>query len=306
MPAQSETVLAELRQHLGIAPEEAALYFHLCMAGPSKASDVSEALKIHRNEVYRTAERLGARGLVRMTDDHPARYAAVDLAQVFDETLEARLKAIETLRRTRVEIEALVGAMGGGRPATQSTYKVLRGRREIYHVRQLMISGAQRSVDWVSTYGLALKLWEESGEWALVRRRAMAGLRFRALLPPSPALHAAAGELVDAPDAEMREFDAPGLVRFVMVDDRELLMFVVNDPNPSLNAEDEVAIHTTAPGFLYAQKVFFEQSWAAARPVGTPRADPLLSAGRARTRDTVIPREPVPLGGFETHGAPAQ
>ena len=41
-------------------------------------------------------------------------------------------------------------------------------------------------------------------------------------------------------------------------------MFVVNDGSSSIHAEDEVALHTTAPGFIHAQRLFFDQMWASA------------------------------------------
>lgn len=282
MPARADTAVAELSVHLGIAPEEAALYLHLCVAGPSKASDLSEALHVHRNEVYRTAERLTAQGVVRVSEERPARYAAVDLSELFDLQLQQRLAAIEALRATREEIRALLEAM---RPVAdapaQSTYKVIRGRREIYAFRRRMIQGATQSLDWATTFPAAIRLWEDSGEAPLVRRRAAEGIRFRALLAPSPGFDDAVRWFDELPSAEIRAFAARGLVRFLIADDKDLLIFVVNDGSASLAAEDEVAIHTTAPGFVHAQRIFFEQSWNAHRAAG-PAPEP--------------PQGPLPLG----------
>ena len=52
----------------------------------------------------------------------------------------------------------------------------------------------------------------------------------------------------------------------MVVDGKELLMWVVNDPSEALKSKEEVAIQTTAPGFVQAEGVFFEQAWANAKP----------------------------------------
>ena len=236
MPSRSDAAIAQLRAQLGLADEEAALYLHLCLAGPSKASEISAALRVHRNEVYRTAERLGARGLVRVGDERPARYAAVPLEEVLERETQQRVEAIESLRRTRQELETLVAAMHGGPAAGQTTYKVLRGRPEIYNVRRMMIGSATTSLDWATSFAAALDIWERTGEMDLVRKRVQDGLRLRALVPEGERLARVAESFGGLPGAQFRVLHAQGLVRFLVADERELLMFVVNDGTSSLDA----------------------------------------------------------------------
>jgi DNA-binding MarR family transcriptional regulator len=184
-----DDAVAELCAHLGILPDEATLYLHLALVGAAKAGEVAETLHLHRSEVYRTMERLTARGLVRVTQERPALYSAVDIGELLDAEMQQRLAAIEALRATRAELEGLAAAMRAEAQPAKSTYKVLRGRREIYHVRGLMMRGAAASVDWATTFAPALALAQEAGELALLHRRASEGVRVRALLPASPALN---------------------------------------------------------------------------------------------------------------------
>jgi sugar-specific transcriptional regulator TrmB len=202
---------------------------------------------------------------VKTTDERPARYTAIDLSLVFDQELETRMRAIDALRETRAEIEGLLTAVRpeGIRPP-QSTYQVIRGRKEIYRVRRMLVAHAKKTLDWATTFGPALRLWTESGERDQVLRRVEEGLHVRALVPEGPDTPEVFAPFAKRANVEVRSFEAKGLVRFLLADNADLLMFVVNDENTAMSAEDEVAIHTTAPGFLYAQRVFFEQSWAAA------------------------------------------
>ena len=60
-------------------------------------------------------------------------------------------------------------------------------------------------------------------------------------------------------------------MRFVIVDERELVMWVVNDPSTRLLAEEDVAVWTTAPDFVATQSWLFERAWRAATPVTIAR-----------------------------------
>lgn len=290
MSVRSETAVEDLKAHLGISAEDAALYLHLTVAGASKASDVSDALRMHRSEVYRAMDRLAARGLVLVREERPTLYAAVDIEELLESELKQRMAAIEALRATRTEIEGIMAATRPAEAAARVTYKVLHGRREIYQARALMIRSATRTLDWATTLPHAVALWEQSGEMALARRRAAEGVRFRALLPRSPAFEDAVRLFDEIPTAELRRLESAGQVRFLVADERELLIFIVNDPSSRFDAEDEVAIQTTAPGFVAAQMTFFEQSWRGV--VAPPPRAPTLSAAPVADLGLMEPRAP--------------
>lgn len=265
MTRMSEAV-EHVRAQFELAPSEAALYVQLCVSGPSKVSDLSEALKVHRNEIYRAAERLGTRGLVRATAERPARFEAVDPDAAYDVELVGRMKAVDELRRSREEISSLISRLQPTLPAepVKSTYRVIKGRREILKARKQLIESAENSVDWMCSFEPCIDLFERSGERDAVLARSEKRLAFRALVPPTPKSRRVLMPLLEEKLAEARAYDAPGVVRFLIVDDRELLMFVVNDPSSSLDADEEVALHTTATGFIHAQRLFFDQMWGGA------------------------------------------
>ena len=86
---------------------------------------MTTALKVHRNDVYRSLERLSARGLVETTLEKPARYVATDPRKVFDAELEGRLATLETMKTSRslmghlLQVVAMVRC-GIGAPIVQS------------------------------------------------------------------------------------------------------------------------------------------------------------------------------------------
>lgn len=252
---------------LQLGKSEAAIYVQLCVGGPAKAGDLASSLRMHRNEVYRGATRLVQRGLIEMTMERPARFAAVSPKQVFETEIATRLASVDELRSARdVVMPALYQLKLDPPRRSRSTYKVVQGRQEIFATRNRMIEDAERSMDWATTFDAAVPLIDASGGLALMARRVAEGVRLRALLKRDAEGASLLADLAASPVVELREFDVASTVRFFIVDERELLMWVVNDPGRALHAKDEVAIQTTAPGFVQAECLFFEQSWARAKP----------------------------------------
>ena len=268
MTVRLQDAIDRVKDNLELSGPDAALYVHLCVAGPAKVSDLADALKLHRNDVYRTAERLVQRGLIQTTVERPARFVAIGPDQVFDSEINNRLQAIERLRQSRKEITTLVDQLHSLAPApTKGVYKIIQGRQAIYHQREQMIQSARESLSWVSTFGPSIAHAEISGSLDLMLKRVEEGVRLRALVPTTPQNRPALTPFLSQKAVEIRHFDMEVPIRYFIADDRELLMFVVNDPSESLYAEDEVAVYSTAPGFVHAQLQFLEQSWAASKAV---------------------------------------
>lgn len=247
---------------LDLSGPDAAVYVHLCTSGPAKVSDLADALHIHRNEIYRTTERLVQRGLAQATMERPARFVAVSPDQVFDKEIDRRLATIDNLRKSRTEVMALVEQLQTLAPAPpKGIYKILQGRPAIYAQRDQMIANARKSVDWVSSHLAMLQHADVSGALDLAQKRAAEGLAMRFLVRTTNETAGRLDEVRRLPSVAAREFACDVSVRFLIIDDTELLMWVVDDPSDSLYAGDEVAMYTTAPGFVTAQQQFLATAW---------------------------------------------
>lgn len=273
----------------GIGTTEATVYVHLCLGGPAKVGDLAAALKMHRNEVYRSTGRLVHRGLVEMTLERPARFAAVPPRQAFDAEIAARLGSISELRHMRDEVvPLLVTRETRATPEARITYKVIQGRREVFAARNHMIENAASSIDWATTFPGAVQLADVAGALDAMTRRLEEGVKLRALVGRNADRERILSRLEGRRGVDIREFDVESTIRFLIVDGKELLMWVVNDESPSLDARAEVAIQTTAPGFVQAEAMFFEQAWGRARPrVGIPSSPPPRLDRRERARGGV-------------------
>lgn len=261
---------------LGLDPDEAAVYVHLSIMGPSKASDVAAALKMHRTETYRTLQNLVQRGFATATLSRPAKFEAAAPERVFQDILAAQQARQESIQRAQSEISDALSSLRGGQgaPLTKNTFKVLQGRREIYAVAERMLREGRGEVKAVSTHPGAFAMADMAGLVDLAEQRAREGVRVRAVLRADPAHRQRLLGLQQEPGLQVRHVEEPRVVRFIVADDRELLVWVVSDPSTRLAAAQDVAIWTDAADFVGTQSALFESLWReAARLEDLPPAE---------------------------------
>jgi sugar-specific transcriptional regulator TrmB len=273
---------------LGLDHDEAAVYVHLSMMGPSKASDIAAAVKLHRTETYRTLQNLVQRGFATATLSRPARFEAAAPEKLFHEILEAQQARQDSIARVQSEIaDALTTLRGApGQAMSKNTFKVLQGRREIYGVMERMVRDAERSIKTVSTHEGAVMMSDMAGIMDLAVRRAKEGVQVRAVLKTTPPTRQRLAPLLDIPTVGLRHVDAEGIIRFVVLDLRELLIWVVSDPSSRLTSEQDVAIWTDATDFVGTQSVLFDSLWREAKDVRSM----LVAEGVVADRGSGVPR----------------
>lgn len=264
-----QDAIDHVRNDFQLSPADAAVYVQLCVGGPAKVSDLADAMGLHRNDVYRTAERLAARGLLQTTLERPVRYMAVEPGKAFDAEIEARLSAIEALRTSRKEISQILAQVQAKAAQPKNVYKVIQGRNEIYAARNQMIREATRSIEWATTFAPAVCMADVGGALEAMMEKAAEGVSVRALVRSTPETREKLRPLAEHPNATIRHIEPPGVVRFFITDDSQILMWVVNADPASYYARDEVAILANAPGFIHAERLFFDQAWPTGADVAT-------------------------------------
>lgn len=272
-----DDILDRLRL-LGLDEVEAQVYLHLARVGPSKASDVAAAVRTPRTDAYRTLTNLVQRGFVLAGFGRPALYEARPVEDVFRDVHLGEQARLDNILRIQHEVGHAIRALApaaGDAPANgaRNVFRAMQGRRDAYRALERMLLEAERVVRVVSTYGAAVALSEPAGTLDAALRCAERGVRVEVVISPEsaalPRLRAAEG-----PNVRVRESTGPRRARFVLVDERELLAWVVNDPSTRLFAEDDVSLWSTAPDFVATYEWMFQLAWAdAARPV---RSVPVL------------------------------
>ena len=89
---------------LGLTESEAEVYVHLAKQGSQTAREIAEALKIHRQLVYRSLRRLKNRDIVNATTQHPSEYCAIPFEKALELLIEIHLKESQCIEQDKEEI----------------------------------------------------------------------------------------------------------------------------------------------------------------------------------------------------------
>jgi sugar-specific transcriptional regulator TrmB len=89
---------------LGLTETEALLYLYLTKEGPKNAREVSEALKLYRQKLYRSLEKMQGKGIVKASQEYPARFSAVPFEKVVDLVIKVNIEQAKYVMQNREEL----------------------------------------------------------------------------------------------------------------------------------------------------------------------------------------------------------
>ncbi|MGQ0537032.1 MAG: TrmB family transcriptional regulator [Methanobacteriota archaeon] len=249
---------------VGLEETEAAAYVELYRSGPVGASELARAIGAKRAEGYRVLERLVKRGLVTQRLGRPMLFEAVPAPRAFERLRAAADERQRAIERAAEDLAPVLATLSqGARPGpARNTFRILQGRREIYRTVLRMFEEARWEVKELNVHPAGLALDASAGAWDALISRAKAGVAVRTLLHADPQDAERAREARNVPTMKIRHLPSGQAMRFVVVDGKELVIWVVSDPSPRLSAEGDVAIWSDAPGFVSTQSTLFESLWA--------------------------------------------
>lgn len=278
MDGQLEGVADRLKD-LGLDELEANVYLALLRNGPSNAGSIISLTEASRGTVYRVLSDLADRGIVTKTLSKPATYRAVEPATLFESSLEELERRREYLELLQERLQGPLETIASNEPPpAQPEWNVLEGRSSIYRRVRERCSEASSSIHIFSTHRISIEAWPVVEKaWQAVIDRAKAGAAVRVLSnrPEDLARQLDTDPLAAGVDLEAVDLDAP--LHFVIVDDTEIVYWMVPSPEDGIHRSDDVAVHTDAPGLLDGSRLLFERFWEqTGAPVRAP--DPPANA----------------------------
>jgi sugar-specific transcriptional regulator TrmB len=267
---------------LGLDEPEAAVYVQLSIMGPSKASDIAAALRLHRTEAYRTLQDLVQRGFATATLARPSRFEAVPPERLFSSILSSLEARSQTVQRAAEEIAPALTTLRSQTTegTSRNTFKVLQGRREIHSVAERMVREAKQGIKLVNTHEAAVAMIDMTGLLDTLQEQAGKGVAVRAALRTSAQARKRLASLAEVPNLALLHLETGTLLRYILVDEREMLVWVVNDPSPRLTSDDEVALWTDAADYVRTEAFHFDLVWREGKDLRTLAvAEGLLAEG---------------------------
>ncbi|MCK5593132.1 MarR family transcriptional regulator, partial [Candidatus Bathyarchaeota archaeon] len=86
---------------LGLSKNEVRVFMYLARTGEHKASEISEALSLHRTETYRILRDLEKKGLVSSVFEKPLKFIATPFEKAIDVLIEIRKMKINLLEKKK-------------------------------------------------------------------------------------------------------------------------------------------------------------------------------------------------------------
>ena len=95
---------------LGLPQIDVEIYVFLSTQGPQKGRNIANKLKLHRQELYRSLNRLKTRGIVIPSVEHPAVFSSLPFEKVLDLFLEVKREQADVLQESK---QALLSSWRG-------------------------------------------------------------------------------------------------------------------------------------------------------------------------------------------------
>jgi len=103
-PLKSLELVESSLQNLGLSKNEVRVYLHLARSGERKASELSEALCLHRTETYRILRDLEKQGLVSSVFEKPLKFIATPFEKAVKLLIEAKKMQLQLLEQKKIDL----------------------------------------------------------------------------------------------------------------------------------------------------------------------------------------------------------
>jgi sugar-specific transcriptional regulator TrmB len=97
--------------NLGLSQTDAQVYIYLATKGPQRARKITEALRLHKQKLYRSLKSLQCKGCAKATLERPALFSATSPERVLDILIKAKMEQAKKLQANREELLSLWQSM---------------------------------------------------------------------------------------------------------------------------------------------------------------------------------------------------
>lgn len=263
---------------LGLDKDEAEAYVQLYVIGPCRAGDVADAMNVHQTKSYWAMNHLVKKGFARALPSTPTRYEAIPPGEIARQTLKEREERIEEIAR---HWDAVADPLKRLRDdnldaVAEDLYRLVHGRREVVKVVESAFDRMEERLCVYSANPWAhLAPQSYAPIWRAGVEKAEEGVEAYAIFHTNDELRDAVAPLLDLPTVQVRHVEPDRRNPFLIVDEREIVFWLVTDPDTDPGAEREVAVWSTGEDLVAEQHEVFRTLWENARELAeVEAADP--------------------------------
>ncbi len=257
-----EDFLNKLRQYFSLNLYEVRIWTALLSRGVSTAGELSDIGNVPRSRAYDVLESLEKKGFVVMKLGKPIKYLTVDPNEVVErvkklvkESSVDQIKKLDELKKTPLLTELnTLHKQGIEFIEPTDLSGAIRGRHNLYTHLELMVKNAEKSISIMTTSkGIMRKVEALKPELEKLSKK---GVKIRIAAPVSKENIQAINDI--AKFAEIRHLDKLN-ARFCIIDDKELLLMVLDDED--VHPTYDIGIWINTPFFANTLSNMFDITW---------------------------------------------
>lgn len=283
--------LFDLLTEHGVPANAARLYLAACRSGAQTAAELARLSAVNRVEAYRNIKQLVADGLLTATGSRPQRFAALAPDALVDRWIHRASERLHRLEQDRSRVLAdWEDARTDVEEGDPRKFAVFENREMIRRFLKKRIGLAEHSV-LLSANGSWLSGLMDGGVDRSLKEAAARGVKVRVVTEVYPT------NLVEAKHfagfSELRHSHGPIANRAAVVDRSGALVFVSGDEGLGPTQEEQVALWSSAPGFVQRARDYHRRLWGPASRAETRFVE--LENPPAAALTVVAGRESMPF-----------
>ncbi len=254
--------LSQLRRFFDLNLYEVKLWTALLSRGVSTAGELSDIADVPRSRSYDILESLEKKGFVIMKLGKPIKYIAIPPTEVVDRvkkymqiTAQDKVKRLESIKESPLSAELdTLHTQGINIIDPTDLSGCLRGRHNLYNHLDMVIKGAKKSVNVMTTsQGLLRKVEGLRSTLEKVKKK---GVRIRIAAPLTPENKKVINGLKGLVEFKnVADMDA----RFCVVDGNDVVFMTLNDMD--VHPTYDLGIWVKTPYFAKVMDKFFDHAW---------------------------------------------
>lgn len=264
-PAKSVQPIESMLQKLGLSKNEIRVYIFLARSKERKASEISEALSLHRTETYRILRDLEKIGLVSSVFEKPLKFIATSFEQAIGTLIEAKKLKIRQLEKNKVQLIKIWMSLPKPeiKQERKEVFQILEGEEQITLKANEIVQVARREIDIFAVEEDISRLYH-SGFMDRLEKFARKS-NARLLTNDSPKSRFFVNKL-DMPNVRYVRPDAKEISTFILAD-QEQLLFTIRKTNIDHSEKGKrgkiAALWTNYDTFVKTLSRLFLELWKA-------------------------------------------
>jgi sugar-specific transcriptional regulator TrmB len=145
---KSLEIIDKTFHRLGLSKNEIRVYIYIARTGEHKASEISEALSLHRTETYRILRDLEKKGLISSVFEKPLKFIATPFEKALDVLIETKKMKIGLLEKKKESLVNLWLSLPKQETENErkEVFQVLEGEEQISLKADEILNKAEKEV----------------------------------------------------------------------------------------------------------------------------------------------------------------